>query len=527
MHNASTMAPGLDAASRIEVLAALSLCTDLANGLPFETAVRTGLVAYRLARAAGLEPAEQGVALHAGLLRFLGCTAFAHEEAQLVGGDDIAFRAAFAAVDHGSRADVLRTTLREVGAGLGVASRARVLGNAVVSGARIRAQHGDASCEVATRLADRLGGSAALTAAVADLLERWDGEGSPSHKRGADIAAAARVAHVAVVAERCFRLGGPDAARGQVRARRGGHLDPALADVFATHADEVMAPLALVSAWDELTVLLEDAASWPAAAVELDAVAEAFADFVDLQSVFTLGHSRRVAALAATAGARAALPAAELERLRLCALLHDLGRVSVPTGTWEKPGPLSHAEWERVRLHSHYTTRVLNSAAALAPLAHIAGDHHERVDGSGYPRGCSAASLPLATRILAVADAYAAMREARPHRPAHSRQGAAAELRQGVASGAFDAVAVDHVLAADGHRRVESRAPSTDLTNRELDVLRLVATGQSTKEVAASLGIGARTVKHHVAQIYRKTGCCSRAGVALFAIERGLFSVVP
>lgn len=510
----------LDSGARTEILARLSLCTDLANGLPFETALRTGLLALRLARASGL--AAEAAVFQTGLLRFLGCTGFAHEEARMVGGDDISLRAAFAAVDRGSQRAVVGVALREVGKGHGPLDRARLLA-AALADVEADERHGVANCAVATRLAERLGAGADVCEGLADLHERWDSRGAPRRKGEEDVSLLARHVQVAAVAEHHHRTGGRAAAQAELRGRRGGHLDPSLVDRFES---EVLGTLDDASSpWDELTEELSVVDAWARPASATD-VAEAFADFVDLQSTFTLGHSRTVATLSRTAAERAGVPRAEVHSLELAALLHDLGRVSVPTGIWEKPGSLSRAEQERVRLHSYYTERVLVGAPQLEPLAKIAGAHHERVDGTGYPKGVGRSALPLSVRILSAADAYAAMVETRPHRDALPREGAARALREGVEGGRWDATAVEQVLAAAGHRRRPETAP-TGLTEREVDVLRCVATGCSTKEAASELGIGARTVKHHIAQIYRKTGCSSRAGVALFAIEHGLCSAGP
>ena len=230
-----------------------------------------------------------------------------------------------------------------------------------------------------------------------------------------------------------------------------------------------------------------------------------------------------MAALARARPPHAGLDADEAAALRRAALVHDLGRVGVPNGVWDKPGPLSDAEWERVRLHSYYTERILARAPALAPLGATAGLHHERLDGSGYHRGGAAAALRRAARLLAVADAYQAMTQPRPHRPARAPDEAAAEIGAEVAAGRLDRAAAGAVLHAAGQRGALPRRPwPAGLSEREVEVLRLLCRGLSKRQVAEALVVAPATVDHHVRHIYGKIGVSTRAGAAVFALEHGL-----
>src|SRR3954467_8130181 len=249
---------------------------------------------------------------------------------------------------------------------------------------------------------------------------------------------------------------------------------------------------------------------------DLERFTAAFGDFTDLKSPWTLGHSRRVARLAGDASPE------HRDALILAGHLHDLGRAAVPNGIWDRPAPLRAAEWERVRLHPYYTARILARTPALAPLAALAGAHHERLDGSGYHRGLAAPTLTRPMRVLAAADAYAAMTAERPHRPALDPPTAARDLRAECDAGRLDAEAVEAVLTAAGHAPARRRTYTCELTEREGEVLPLLARGMTNKQSAARLVVSPRTVQHHVAHIYPKIGRRSRAGAALFAMEHGL-----
>jgi DNA-binding CsgD family transcriptional regulator len=213
-------------------------------------------------------------------------------------------------------------------------------------------------------------------------------------------------------------------------------------------------------------------------------------------------------------------------QVRAAGLLHDLGRTAVSSEIWNRPGPLGPADQERVRLHSYWTERILVRCPAVAPLAAVAAAHHERLDGSGYHRNARSTELDLAARVLAAADEFAAMTESRPYRPALASALAARELLANAAAGKLDPGAAAAVIEAAGLPRPQRSWPC-ELTGREVDVLRLCARGMTNREIAGALVVSARTVQHHLASIYDKTGRRTRAGAAVFAVEHGLVSWPP
>jgi HD-GYP domain-containing protein (c-di-GMP phosphodiesterase class II) len=244
-------------------------------------------------------------------------------------------------------------------------------------------------------------------------------------------------------------------------------------------------------------------------------------DFADLVSPYLVGHSAGVAELAAQAAARCHFEPRAITDVRWAALVHDIGRVATPTRIWQKPGLLTADEWEQVRLHAYHTERVLSRSAPLSRLAPVASSHHERLDGSGYHRGTAAASLRPSARLLAAADAYHAMTEPRPHRAALSADQAAGSLREDVRAGRLDSDVVAAVLESAGHRVLKLARPA-GLTEREAEVVGLLARGLQTKQIAGALGISVKTADHHVQNAYGKIGVSTRAAAALFAMEHGL-----
>jgi HD-GYP domain-containing protein (c-di-GMP phosphodiesterase class II)/DNA-binding CsgD family transcriptional regulator len=488
------------------------------TGQPLGHALRTCVIATRLAAELGCGHDEVRTVHQFALLRFLGCTSDAAETAAMTGGDDRAFNAAMAPVVMGSPPQIVSRLVRSVGAGQPRTRRARLVTRTLADlaqGDRSLATH----CEVATMLAGRMGLPAPVVEALAHAYERWDGKGAPAGLSGEAVPLAVRVVVAAKDADLARRLGEDPAA--WLRDRRGRGHDPAVIDAFGRAGPDVLDALDGADEWD-LALAAEPAPTAKLAPSELDAVLEAVADFADLKSPWTLGHSRSVATLAEGAGRHAGLDDGACDALRRAGLVHDTGRVAVENGIWDKPGPLTTSEWERVRLHPYYTARIVGRCRALASLAVPASSDHERLDGSGYPRAVPAEGLSRADRIVAAADVFAALAADRPHRAAHDDDAAARALEREARAG-LDGEAVACVLAAAGRR--EPPAPPrwpADLTDREVEVLRPIARGRSNRQVAERLVISPKTVGRHVENLYRKIGVSSRAAAAVFAMEHRL-----
>jgi HD-GYP domain-containing protein (c-di-GMP phosphodiesterase class II) len=332
----------------------------------------------------------------------------------------------------------------------------------------------------------------------------------------------ARILHLSMDVVYAYITAGPDAAVAMARHKAGTRYDPALVETFLKHAGSLLAGLEVDSIWD--TTLRAEPGPQPGLGAEqLDTAVKAIADFADLKTPFMAGHSTAVAELAAAAGSRCGLPQADISALRRAAFLHDVGRVGITAGIWTKPGALTESEWERVRLYPYYTERVLARPKALAPLGALASLHHERLDGSGYHRGLPAGLLPAGARILAVADAYCAMTAARPYRPALSPDQAADLIGKDVRAGCLDRDAARAVLAAAGHPVRAARVESPGgLSERELEVLRLLARGLPVAEIADTLAVSKKTLDNHIQHIYNKLGVSTRAAATFFAMENNL-----
>jgi HD-GYP domain-containing protein (c-di-GMP phosphodiesterase class II) len=505
-------------------LGALSLAADASNGFPSEKVLRTVLIASATARALGIEPAVARVAWWLPLLRYLGCTAYAHEEAHRYGaGDDNAVRNTMVLADVAAPLRTAWSVVRAVGVGAPLPERAAAVARLLGDGVAVDA-HARACTEAATALSTIAGFDAQFTEPIPHLEERWDGRGAPEGRRGEAVHLAVRVHHVADVAEVVWHRYGAAAAAREVQTRAGGQLDPSVCAAFAAVWPDVAPRLALGSVW-EAFLADEPLPRLLIGEGRLDGVCRAFAHFADLKSVYTLGHSFGVARLADKASAILGLPPEARRDLRRAAWLHDVGRVAVPNAVWDKPGALGHQEWEAVRSHAWWTERILRSSPVLGPIAALAAGAHERESGDGYHRGLPRAALTTAARVLAAADVRQALGEPRPHRAAYAPHEAAVIVGEAVAAGRLDAEAARAMLMAAGDRDDQVRPPAPDgLSEREVEVLVHVARGRSNKEIAQVLGLSPKTVQHHVAHVYAKIGVSARAAAALYAVERGLVS---
>lgn len=502
-----------------EMVASLSLATDLGLGLPEEHVLCQTVIATRLARLAGFDEDEQAATFYVSLLAWVGCIADSHELAHWF-GDDRQIRADSYQVDKVGL-PMMRMMVSHVGAGSGPVRRMTILGRFLGGGFREAVDGFVTHCQTTGNIAERLGLDDRVRRGLPQAFERWDGKGVPGDLAGERIEPSMRIVQIADDTEVFCRLGGPSAAVEMLLARRGTEFDPTYVDLLVAHADEILGDLATVDAW---AVVIDGCRPLDRTLSDddLESALEILADYGDLKSPWYLGHSRAVADLASVAAGAAGLAEDEVTLVRRSALVHRLGAAGVSTGLWNKPPPYSSSEQERLRTVPYLTERTLARQPELARLGAIAGMSHERMDGSGYPRGLSGAAIPTPARILAAADFYQALAEDRPGRSALDPAARARSCQEEVAAGRLDGSAVRAVLSAAGHkvrRRVRHLA---GLTPRELEVLELLVRGLSNKEIASRLTVSPRTVATHIEHIYTKTGVSGRGAAAMFALQHGL-----
>jgi HD-GYP domain-containing protein (c-di-GMP phosphodiesterase class II) len=495
-----------------ELLASLSLATDLGTGQPMGHGLATSLLAVAVARELGCGREQIRHVQQVSLIRFLGCNADAGGTARMAGGNEFTLMAAMSLAHMGSSGETLRALLRTAGAGRNLATRARLVASALAdtdADARSLSEH----CEVGAILARRLGLDQEVIIALQHSYERWDGGGHPSGLKGDEIPLETRIGIVARDVD-LFARGDRDVTR-MLRERQGRAYDPTIVDVVIGLAQPHRE-----AEWSEVL----GAEPQPIAYVhDIDRALAVVADYVDIKSAWTRGHSRRVAELVGDAGRTLGMSDQRCRDLRRAALVHDLGRVGVENGIWDKPERLATSEREKVRLHPYLTERILSRCPALAGLGDVASSHHERLDGSGYHRQKTKEDTTKEAMVLAAADVMAALTSDRPHRPRCDVEEAARTMEAEVAAGRLEPEAVAAVVSAAGGQATSARAGNPGgLTDREVEVLRLLSRGETNRRIGDALFISPKTVGRHVENIYVKIGVSTRAGATLYAMEHRL-----
>ncbi len=502
-----------------ELVATLSYAADLGLNQPMEHCLRQTVIALRLADLVEADADDREATYYLGMLVNAYCHADATEQARWF-GDDISFKGEGFDTLTMSTPQMAALLLRKLASHGSASDRVRRLATFPLTGQREIETWLKTHTQLGSQFASRIGLGDGVSSALWQAYEQWDGKG-PRHISGAKISLPARLVAMASTLEVIARRHGTDSARKVARRHAGKIFDPSLADLFVDHASAMVDGLDVAATW-EAVLDLEPRLARRVSGAELDDVLEAMADLVDLKSVWLAGHSRGVANLAGQAARLHGLSEVEATTIRRAGLLHDLGRLGVSNAIWDKPGPLTDIERERAHQHPYLTDKMLARIPVLSASREIAARHHERLDGSGYPRGLTAASLTPSDRILAAADVYHAMTEPRPHRPAHDSDAAAKALTEEVRSGRLDRDAANAVLRAAGHRAPTRRDGPGGLTAREVEVLVLLARGLANKQIARELGITPKTVSNHVEHIYSKLDVGSRAAATLYATQHGL-----
>jgi HD-GYP domain-containing protein (c-di-GMP phosphodiesterase class II) len=508
-----------------EFVATLALAQDNAFGQPLESQLRSCLLATSICEAAGFDDELRETVYWVALLRYIGCTGHAHEVATVF-GDEIAIRAQTLVHDAANPAEVMRDVMAFATAGRSAEEQVEIVRMIQETAREWAVYNFSSGCEVADMLVLRLDLGPDVREALRFTFERWNGNGYPAHAQGEAIPLAMRVVHLSHDMEAIGRLFSPDHALEAARDRRDRTYDPTLADLFIAHGRGWFDQLSETEPWDAV-LALEPEPHRMLSGEELDDALTVAADFIDLKSPYMGGHSRRCAELAADAARVLGLDDEAVTTLHRAALVHDFGITVVPNSIWDKPGPLTRTEFDRVELHPMLTEQMLRRSPALAVLNPVASSHHEKCDGSGYHKRVQADADDLGACILTATEIYVGLTSERADRLPFTAAEAATELRRLESHGVLEPRASRAVLVAAGHGEPRSplgkrpRNPG-GLTRREVDVLRLAAKGLTTRQIADRLYISPKTADHHIQHIYGKIGTSTRAAAALWAMQHSV-----
>lgn len=504
-----------------EVISAMCLATDLGMGFPFEHGLQATLTSLRLCQALDVDADIESSTYYASLLMYAGCTVDEKERSEIFPGR---MSVHFTRRQFGSRPEILAGVSRSLQTpGASLPRRSWDVMTGLPRSFRFIKGHMSALCEVAGMFAERLGVPESIYGMFSLLTERWDGASVLGRARGDEVPLPLRIIQVA--GDACYQrlLGDDEYVKEVIRSRSGKAFDPEVVDVFLANATELLGPSDPPgSVWEDV-LAAEPKPRLILEGGEIDRALGAIGIFADLVSPYLTGHSSGVADLAAAAAEIKGFAPAEVVSIRRAGYVHDVGRTAVSARIWNKPGPLTADEREQARLHPYQTERALAHSDFLADVASIAMAHHERPDGSGYHRGIDISALSPSARLLAAADAFRSKTERRPYREALSADEATASLVRKARQGGFDPEMVRAVAKAAGQRPPAIERPA-GLTEREVEVVGLLAIGLRTKQIARELDIAPKTVDRHIQNSYRKMGVSSRAAATLFAAENGLVS---
>ncbi|EFL88498.1 HD-GYP domain-containing protein [Ahrensia sp. R2A130] len=433
--NRPVKSPNLELA---DLIGPLSYALDLTEGQPKDHCIRCCYIGMALGRALGLPEAELADLFYTLLLKDLGCSSNAARICELFLADDIDFKQGFKTIDPGFNA-ALSFVFKRTGLKAGLSERIRALVKICREGERTTQDMISTRCHRGADIAAKLRFSSAVQEGIRSLDEHWNGKGQPFGLTGNDIPRASSIALLAQVVDVFHSEGGPGGVATELHKRRGSWFDPQLVDAFdALNASEgFWEMLASPDMPDWLLDTAPSIAGLPVDEEYLDDVAQAFSDVVDAKSPFTADHSNRVTLYADMISEELGLADNHRRWIRRAALLHDIGKLAVSNQVLDKPGKLDENEWKAVRLHPLISENILKRVPAFADMAQVAGAHHERLDGKGYPHGLAGDDIPLEARILTVADVFDALSAERPYRAAMPIEKALAILDEDTGT-AFD-----------------------------------------------------------------------------------------
>ena len=402
-----------------ELIGALSYALDMTEGQPKGHCMRCAFIGSAVGRELGLDSHQQWELYYTLLLKDLGCSSNAARICELYLTDDLKFKRDFKLVG-GSLPQAVRFVLTHTGLKAGLAERFRATIEIFQNGGEIAHELIQTRCQRGADIARQLRFGEGVADGIHSLDEHWDGSGKPDGLRGEQIPLYGRIALLAQVIDVFNASAGSAAVLQEIRQRSGHWFDPALVRAFERVAaqPQFWADLGADDLAARVCALEPARHSVPLDDEYLDEIAEGFGQIIDAKSPFTAGHSARVGLYTDLIAEQVGVSAERRRWLRRGALLHDIGKLGVSNSLLDKPGKLDESEWQAMRLHAVYTEQILSGIAPFAELARIAGAHHERLDGAGYPRGLQAAEISLETRIITTADIFDAISADRPYRAA-------------------------------------------------------------------------------------------------------------
>lgn len=507
------------------LLCALSFATGLGFGGHMEHGLGTAALGLSIADALLLDQEEREAIFYGALLKDVACTACSAGMAAFLPDEEQVSLADVILLDPSSLSDMMGWLSKYLQLDARFPQRIAKLFSFMVQCGPIIKESMRSHCEVAELFARQLGFPEPVQQALRFQWERWDGRGMAYGLAGVSIPRTARLLHLVQVLDLTYRMAGPAATEQIARDKRGSRFDPEGVDAFLAIAQQVdfWRTFEAQSTQEALLARRPATVADRAQQGQIERVCEVLADFVDVKTRETWHHSRSVARMAGIIGTCLGLDSGTMRKLRCAGLVHDVGKVAVPFALLSREKQLSASEQETYRLHVYYTQRILERVAGLQDLAPAAAAHHEWMNGQGYHRQLRGEQIPLHGRILAVADAYTRLVQQQEQKdPLEALQAMRADVDI-----RFDRVCYEALVTAitrPGEAEVQPLRPRNvgNLTEREVEVLRLLAQGQNSRQIAHTLDISRKTVEHHLAHVYNKIGVTCQTAAVVYAVQQGL-----
>ena len=277
--------------------------------------------------------------------------------------------------------------------------------------------------------------------------EQYDGSG-PYGLRSVQIPQEAHIIHIAdyfeLIYNRDIGVMQRDLLTNWIRSKKGKMFDPYLTDVFlkVTEKERFWLDLENIERDHIVFERIRPKIETPMHLNQLADIASVFATIIDKKSQFTHDHSFGLAHNTGKIAALYGFDKNKSEKLKVAGLLHDLGKLSVPNSILDKPGKLTREEYSIIRSHSYYTKLVLDKISGIEDICTWASNHHETLNGKGYPEGLSSEEICLESRIISVCDVYQALSEQRPYRAGMSKDSTFKIIDDMVANGGLDGTIV-------------------------------------------------------------------------------------
>jgi len=374
-----------------ELISALSHALDITEGQPQGHCIRCCWIGMHIGREIGLPETQLWDLYYTLLLKDLGCSSNAARICELYLADDLQFKRDFKSVGD-SLPQVLHFVLSHTGLKAGLAERFRSVLTILRDGRQISRELIATRCQRGAEIARLLRFSEDVAQGIYHLDEHFSGQGKPNGISGNEIPVFSRIALLAQVIDVFHTADGKLAALKEIRNRAGNWFDPQLVNAFerVATADSFWRTLATKEISNAVLALEPQHQEVALDDDYLDDIAAAFGQVVDSKSPYTSGHSARVALYTDLIAESLGLPPERRRWLKRGALLHDVGKLGVSNSVLDKAGKLDNEEWEEVKRHAAYTETILSRILAFSELARVAAAHHEKLDGTGYPRGLKA-----------------------------------------------------------------------------------------------------------------------------------------